>query len=190
MTRKKILPMIVTGAHSVGKTHLCNDLMSHGYFESMITETARTYMNQRGWTTDDLKDPDVYQEFEYKLLALQLEKEKELKYDSFLSDRGLDALMYLEWKGYEILSSPDIESLIDCHTRYFTVLIEPHIECIEVDGVRMQSTLEELWVLHNIFVEKLAAFGIHPFVLKQDVPLSERTHVVMTEYYKHRLTMY
>ena len=95
-----MLRVFICGAHSTGKTTLLDRLLSE-LDQNLVAvdEVARKIIAEQGWQRKDFDPkihPDTFYELQLKILQEQLRKDKELcdKNTPYISDRGLDPIIY------------------------------------------------------------------------------------------------
>lgn len=190
--QRRGIPIIITGAHSTGKTTLLEQLVQLNDNDiqfNVIREIARNFLKTKGWTREILStNKAVLKECQFELLKLQnIAEQKMLENGTFISDRGLDPVAYLRWHGEydsadEALTQPYTKEPIKRYKSCFTVMIEPTNECIHDDSTRMMSTLDELLRLNNILEKLLQEHQLPYFIVSKDIPLNKRAETVMQVY--------
>ena len=154
-----MLRVFICGAHSTGKTTLLKrfrKLSEPDQNLSAVNEVARKIIEKHGWQKKDFDPkihPDTFYELQLKILQEQLRKDEELcdKNTSYISDRGLDPIiyckMYLDEDWFQmIMNSIEAKECIKRHKAIntTTVVLLPHEECLQEDGVRLQPKMDEL----------------------------------------------
>ena len=143
--------ILLCGASSVGKTTLATDWCSRHPNFKHIQEVARTIMEKRSITREDLTsslsgDKKLFLDLQYWIFEEQNELERQHIQNghSFISDRGPDPLafasFYADSAAVEKLASTP--SAISCLERYrdcLIVILSPLEKCSD-DGVRLMST--------------------------------------------------
>ena len=97
-----MLRVFICGAQSTGKTTLLNDLISEpGQDLHKVNEIARNIIAENDWQREDFDPntrPDTFYDLQVKILRAQSRIDKELcsKNRSYISDRGLDPIIYCQ----------------------------------------------------------------------------------------------
>ncbi|CAG8716287.1 4645_t:CDS:1, partial [Funneliformis mosseae] len=150
LPRKNI---VLVGAHSVGKSTLSRLIRSR-INAVLIDETARTVMKQLNMNVDLIKnDPEKSLNLQASIIKLQCEREEKFKHQCAIYDRSaLDALAYAksfggkQWES--LLEMPETNQCIERYRqedKYLVFIIEPHMECLKDDGIRMMSNSYQEW---------------------------------------------
>jgi len=141
--------VFVCGASSSGKTTLVNAFLKRYSGWSTIAEIGRNLLKEMNISRDDLEG-EVQKQFQRRILELQNEKENLLSSFSYISDRGIDNLVYSKiYCGDEYFQNLlETDSAMECIARYRSpqsrnFLLIPYEEYWKDDGVRMISTFEE-----------------------------------------------
>lgn len=101
-TYAAMLRVFICGAQSTGKTTLLKDLISEsGQDLHTVNEIARNIIAENGWQREDFNPrtrPDTFYDLQVKILRAQLRIDEELcsKNRSYISDRGLDPIIYCQ----------------------------------------------------------------------------------------------
>jgi len=152
-----------------------------------LYEVGRNALKLQNITRDDLSKDDVRFDYQFQVMQLQNEGEKELEGNSYISDRGIDFLAYSKfyYKGNRDIMKEmlDASEAQDSIKRYkeantFIFLIEPSEVCLEDDRTRMISTMKELQEFTTCFKDLFKELNI-PYHLISTVPLQERVDFVL-----------
>ena len=182
--------VFICGAHSTGKTTLLDRLLSEPDQNlNVVNEVARKIIAEHGWQREDFDPkihPDTFYELQLKILQEQLRKDKELcaRNTSYISDRGLDPIIYCKmYLGEEwfrkILNSIEAKECMKRHKAIntTTVVLLPHEECLQEDGVRLQPKIDELEKFTNLLLNFLKEHDIK-FEKIAELDLEERVSLL------------
>lgn len=182
--------LVVTGAHSTGKTYLCG-LLRDELSLPIIWEIARHILTEWGWSKNDLDCKVKYLAFSEEIQSRQIHQEMHHvnAMSAFLSDRSLDFLGYMYWKGYDesmienVIKRPCVTAMIARHRSSLNVIIDPTEACLKNDGVRMNSSLDELHIINNLLMDKVFhKFKIPVLRIDRSIDLADRARFVSDKY--------
>jgi predicted ATPase len=98
-----MLRVFICGAHSTGKTTLLNRLLSEPDQNQLhaVNEVARNIIAENGWQKNDFDpkiNPHIFYDLQVKILQAQLRIDEEFcnQNRSYISDRGLDPIIYCQ----------------------------------------------------------------------------------------------
>ena len=142
--------ILLCGASSVGKTTLATDWCSRHPNFKHIQEVARTIMEKRSITREDLTsslsgDKKLFLDLQYWIFEEQNELERQhiCMGHSFISDRGPDPLAFASFyadsaAAEKLASTPSAISCLERYRDCLIVLLSPLEKCSD-DGVRLMS---------------------------------------------------
>lgn len=156
-----------------------------------MKEVARKIL--RDWGVEQpqswLEEEINFKRLQTEILLQQDAWESELKHPCVISDRGLDPLAYLQWRGLGNVSSQQEETkhvrrIMGRHRHALVIMLEPRKDCLCDDGVRIYSeNIEELQEFNNRFAKTVYdANDIPFFAVPAVVPLGAREAVVKVLY--------
>lgn len=193
------LSIYISGAHSAGKTTLQEALQRDVQFTRFgfksQQELAREWVQKKGYTQEKLHDPSFLFQLQQELVNLQIEKENseisdcEGLYHRFLWDRGiLDPIIYAkELCGHkdaeELVALPAVKkelSRLQAGDDTLVVIPQPHRDFLCYDGVRIETSMDEILRIHNSIIAFAYEMRI-PHVVVKDADLSKRTEFVIEQ---------
>ncbi|KAL9641515.1 hypothetical protein ABK040_013436 [Willaertia magna] len=191
--------IFISGAHLVGKTTLINkvkDESNSSKFKvvTILSELGRETLKEMAITKEDLKDLTVKKHYQKKLLEKQVEifKSSYATYPSHISfvtsvvlfDRSIiDNLTYCKIYHSEELyleMKENVKNVLEflaenSNKCFHFFVVEPREETIKEDGVRMVEPISDLRKFTKVMKEIYKENGIHFRVIKDDVPLNDRS---------------
>jgi nicotinamide riboside kinase len=183
----------VIGPQSTGKTTLVNALADRfGGNVPVIREVARTVMEEKGYTRQDVDSANEERKFALQrdIFIAQIKMENEgLKSDSpFLSDRSaIDPLVYLTHYGgsdsaQPLLSTEEWKRARDRYsTKCLIILLSPVLPFLVDDDIRYVSkSLDDWYSLADSFREFVRLHNIPVMELGEEcIELQERVSAVL-----------
>ncbi|KAF8849896.1 hypothetical protein BDZ45DRAFT_680174 [Acephala macrosclerotiorum] len=188
----------IVGAQSTGKTTLVKALENHfkganGYRidrPKIITEVARTVLQQHNFTANDIKSsPARALALQRLILQAQLSAERAVSGQGewFVSDRsGVDPIVYARKyvsKDAEsnLIKSTEWLELRERMRKSVVIVCEAGADWLADDGVRLMPESREDWIgFHQLFCSCLEDWGLNYEVLPRDVTnLHERVAFVL-----------
>ena len=183
----------VIGPQSTGKTILVNALADRfGGNVPVIREVARTVMEEKGYTRQDVDSANEERKFALQrdIFIAQIKMENEgLKSDSpFLSDRSaIDPLVYLTHYGgsdsaQPLLSTEEWKRARDRYsTKCLIILLSPVLPFLVDDDIRYVSkSLDDWYSLADSFREFVRLHNIPVMELGEEcIELQERVSAVL-----------
>jgi len=125
---------------------------------------------------------------------LQCQSEENLKNSSFISDRGIDGIVYSMFYlkdggefANELLQSKEGKECVARYKNSMVFVIEPYAECITDDKQRMVSTLEEVKEFTKLFHYVLQTQNI-PYQTIDTPEFQQRVEIVMEAIVKWKKT--
>jgi nicotinamide riboside kinase len=194
----------IVGAQSTGKTTLVKALEDHFYNgdgsykrdghlisrPKIITEVARTVLQQHNFATDDIKSsPTRSLVLQQLILQAQVGAERAIsEHDEwFISDRsGVDPIVYA--RKYvskdaesDLIKSVEWLELRERMRKSVVIVCEAGADWLTDDGVRLMPESREDWIeFHQLFCSCLDASGLDYEVLPSNVTsLRERVAFVL-----------
>ena len=175
--------IVLSGPSSTGKTTIADDWCSKHTEYNRIQEVARDIMKRDNLTRKDLQqslesDKSVFIKLQEDILAEQNRRELSLSGRPFISDRGLDPLVYIQQQCNE--KEMDRFLLMDftqeCIKRYrnclIVILCPLHIQPCD-DGVRLVPSRGEQMEFIKLLVDLLKKLEI-PFIYIDECDHTQR----------------
>ncbi|KFY03035.1 hypothetical protein V490_00329 [Pseudogymnoascus sp. VKM F-3557] len=191
----------VVGAQNTGKTTLVKALEKHfkgadGFRSDppqIITEVARTVLQQHNFTANDIKSsPSRALALQTLILQAQLNAERAIseRGEWFVSDRsGVDPIVYARKyasSGSEsgLIKSAEWLELRERIEKSVVIVCEAGADWLKDDGVRLMPESKKDWIgFHQLFCSCLDELGLNYEVLPCNVAiLDERVAFVLAKW--------
>lgn len=187
--RRRHVGVVLCGSSSSGKTTLRTALQQRPAMAGLapIGELARTIMEENKWTRETLQAEGwgLFVRLQEMILHRQdsIEQKCVAQQQGFVSDRGLDPLMYLatcrgvtdrarDWRAWK--DTPCLQSLIARHRRCLVVLLEPVEKLLKDDNERIVPTIAEAQLQTEQLKSILDELGIPFYCIPSSLPLHAR----------------
>ncbi|KAH6670143.1 AAA domain-containing protein [Halenospora varia] len=188
----------IVGAQSTGKTTLVKAVENHFKGANrypitrpkIITEVARTVLEQLNFTASDIKSsPARALALQQRILQAQLSAEHAVSEqgDWFVSDRsGVDPIVYTRKyvskdAANDLVKSTEWLELRDRMKKSVVIVCEAGVDWLTDDGVRLMPESREDWIgFHQLFCSYLEDWDLGYEVLRCDVTgMHERVAFVL-----------
>lgn len=154
---KKTEWVVITGAPSSGKTSVIDELSRRGF--PIVREAARSFIEaclKKGETLADIRGDEISFQTEITDLALELDRQLNLKQLTFM-DRGLpDSISYLRFGGHDPMRAETAARLYI----YKAVFIFDRLPVV-ADGVRSENNSDAM-TLDKLLEEDYRRLGYLP----------------------------
>ncbi|GAA6020146.1 hypothetical protein JCM10207_006275 [Rhodosporidiobolus poonsookiae] len=166
--------ILITGAHSTGKTTLCHALRDR-FAEmtaageapewTLVEETARSLMKRDGWTREDVGKVEFQQALRTEQLWIEISVSRPYVADRCILDPiAYTALNHPSSVWLPLLHDPDVQGLLTSYrSREKTLIVHllPVPAFSHDDGVRAVSqSPDEWWALTKAFERVLEEAGV------------------------------